>query len=76
MLKKIALGTAAALTALTAVPAAADAHPRGRATCNAASSPSIFRIIIGVLTTNFRVRRGARRSYLIRALCPGFIAAW
>ena len=31
MLNKIALGAAAALTALTAVPAAADAHPRGRA---------------------------------------------
>ena len=31
MLKKITLGTAAALTMFTAFPAAADAHPRGRA---------------------------------------------
>jgi hypothetical protein len=31
MLKKIALGTVAALTMVAAVPAAADAHPRGRA---------------------------------------------
>ncbi|TFI56550.1 glycine zipper 2TM domain-containing protein [Sphingomonas parva] len=31
MLRKIALGTAAALTMASAVPAAADAHPRGRA---------------------------------------------
>ncbi len=30
MLKKFTLTAAAALTALTAIPAAADAHPRGR----------------------------------------------
>ena len=31
MLKKLTLGTAAALTMFTAFPAAAEAHPRGRA---------------------------------------------